>query len=1146
MPTERVSHTRRFLIPGPTENPSTKLEFTLTFIITFFKEDLWEFLTSNSPATMFFYILLVPLTLWTWAPQLRWALRNGLFFNCKTDHHLYEDWGNPYDSEDEPNAPWEVRFKRGLFRALLGPDHRVKMETENKTVKSIKTSKQRNAKNGVCSSRSEYLYSEEIINKAAMFFRNEKHESISNIKRLDSSNVSKTDKYEGKNLQAVCSFDNHGVYNDGVFNWFEAMRKDKLSREFAEKLAFNKDDSSNTNSNNTITHQKHNNNVVRKRESSVSCSDKVERSLTTDRGYEEVKDVAVKKDIDELSEEMSDENKACYLLLALTELQSWNSQGAIDSTAAEKETASSSFRSIQDVISHIRNLFTSSQPCGHSQEPIAEALVEESANEPTGLFLGAFKTLFYGSYAGEDRFSNANTKYAQQRNMRASSKCIMAKDSKVIRVHPKPAQIKHFVCLGKNDIGTVKVLKHQYEFKIVKLANVHQPEIKALQENRQIPLKKQQIQIPFIKGGMECDAEVAQLREVHRMVIDKLKKENMATLNAQEEFYSEIKRECIQERDELMQKHTAEIDELKEQHVAKFNAQEEFYSGITRACIQEREELVEEHRTELEELQKVHDQEFLAQEEYYKGSLTESEIYENAINRVASNIDSAREAEIKALRIAYDAKYIAQGKSFEAKAKQLGEEKTGMTKAHKVEITALHSMYGAKLKAQEERFLKATKQPSIKNVDKEVVAIDKNPEKAKPIQSHEAQIKELIAMYEARIADDRNGYEENMMKVMKWHDEEMESLRTALSKKGIEKEKVGKAASLPLSDMFNFDVEEDNKDGRGRINQPALGKVEKSKEKFKRSGDDWDGETDSDSELEGTGHKPASCLRTRSKGSPRRVAFRDPISEERVFTCDKLDSASGYESEIEYDSGSDSDSESEMEYTLPREAEDSGRTSRLSFNDSDEDSYASDEWDSGSDGDSEIGDQAPIKCVGSRRIKKPRVTIPNTDSEASDTSSCDECDLGSDCESDVPVEPPLKPAFKTRPKELEFDESDSEESDCEKIAIKQKQAISELNEDKEDRDDLSEADLFTESERESAKKTNELILECKKLKDPWAPENMPKFSDKFTAQQKEWLTLFVVHEIVTVPTVHPGRYIQIRSEYATRQDEEAFATLFKN
>ena len=57
MSTDQVPHTRRFLIPGPNDDSSTKFILTVTFL----KNELWEFLTSDSPATMLFYMLLIPL-----------------------------------------------------------------------------------------------------------------------------------------------------------------------------------------------------------------------------------------------------------------------------------------------------------------------------------------------------------------------------------------------------------------------------------------------------------------------------------------------------------------------------------------------------------------------------------------------------------------------------------------------------------------------------------------------------------------------------------------------------------------------------------------------------------------------------------------------------------------------------------------------------------------------------------------------------------------------------------------------------------------------------------------------------------------------------------------------------------------------------
>ena len=848
--------------------------------------------------------------------------------------------------------------------------------------------------------------------------------------------------------------------------------------------------------------------------------------------------------------------------------------------------------------------------------------MKQKPGKTSGLLLRAVKGLLYGCDRGAELASNTNVNInnAGQRSMSTKSKRFMARKGKLIRAHPKPAQTRRFVCLGKNDMGIVKGLKHQYEFKIAELGNTHQAEINALHEKYQTQLSKQEV--AFTEAAKKLEGEKAQIVEAHEVEIARLDNQHMVKYLEQEASFMEGARECDEEIALLREAQQARVDRLRREHKTKLNAQQEFYSEAARECIQERDELLQAHKMELEELQETHEKEFLAQENYYKGTLKQSEIYENAINRVATNLMSAHVAEIKALHMEYDAKLTTQEECLMGSAKELAEEKARIARAHEAEISDLHKIYGAELKAQREVLLKATKQPKAGGVEEgQVAARDTRPESAALIGTYEAQIKKLTGMYEARVAEDRKSYEDNVMKIMKWHDEEMELLREALTKKegkGRGKEEIERSAGADL---------ENTRDAYcARENQPLSQNKERSREK--RSGDDWDGETDSEPEAGGVGYGLRSCLKAtgefRGAGRTRVVAFRDPISEERVFTCDKFESVSSSESEIDHEA--------------PREDRDSGRTSRLAFNDSDEDSFASDEWDSGSDCDSEVDNQTPIKSISSRRIKKPRVRIPDPDSEVSSDSSCDEFDLGSDCSSnvsvgspikpdssrrskkprvripgsdseassdssceefdlgsgcssnvsvgspikpgssrrikkprvripdsgsevssdsscdefdlgsdcssDVPVEPPIKPAFKVRPKGLEFDELESEESEFE-VAIKKKQPVpATVVGCEEDKGDTSDVESLTESEIASQKKTEEIILECKKLKDPWALENLPKFSDEYTAQQKEWLSLYVLHQIVTVPTAHGG-YAQIDSRYATRQDEEAFGTLFK-
>ena len=690
----------------------------------------------------------------------------------------------------------------------------------------------------------------------------------------------------------------------------------------------------------------------------------------------------------------------------------------------------------------------------------------------------------------------------------------------------------------------IRMLKHQCSCQITELANAHQAEIKALHESYQRRLTKQEM--TFIDAAKNLESEKAQIVEMHRAEMAELKKRHMEEFLKQEASFVKSATSCGDEVEQLRAEHKATIDRLNEDHIAKFSAQEKYYAEVARGYNQEKDELLQTHKTDVEDMQQVHDQEFLAQEEYYKRSLKEPEIYENAINRVATNIDSARVAEIKALHVQYDAKYIAQEESFMERAKQLNLEKAEMVKAHEAEIANLHEMYGAQLKAQKNVCGKAPQQQRVENRKEEAAGKHmklKNPEL---IRGHEGQIKELTAIYEARMAKDRKGYEDNVVKILRWHDEQMESLRVALTKEGKGGEAVENAIGVAGCDWLNADGEVGNEDNTASKSQPEPEEKEKLTEDC--SGDDWDGETEPDSENEVV-YKPA--LKTEASHRTRRVAFREQISEEKIFAHDKFETVpgTGYKPGIKcHEPGSKPEMRASAESL--REVECSGRTSRLSFNDTDEDSYASDEWDSESDYNSDIEKQPPLKVVSGRRIKKPRVTIPDSDSEASETSSCDEYDLGSDCSSDVPVEPPIKPTFKTRAKEPGFYQSDSDESDWEeefRVAIKQKQPLSEVvTGGEEHRGAASQIELWTESERKSHKKSEELIRECKKLKDPWAPENLPKFSDKYTPQQKEWLNLYVLHQIVTVPTVHPGRYIEIDGRYATRQDEEAFATLFKN
>ena len=187
-------------------------------------------------------------------------MRKGLFFGykLKPDHHPYEDWADPYDDEDDLDAPWDVRFKRGLFQALLGPDQRQNKRTEEYPIIEEMNGRPNNTKKHVYSAN-KYLHTDESINQATMFFRSDGYKNIRTAEQCNhSGNVSKTN-ISGRRVTVRIAKQNSS-YNDEVFGravaYFNTKGEGELSRDFAEKRAANKSINSSFKKTNSNTGQR--------------------------------------------------------------------------------------------------------------------------------------------------------------------------------------------------------------------------------------------------------------------------------------------------------------------------------------------------------------------------------------------------------------------------------------------------------------------------------------------------------------------------------------------------------------------------------------------------------------------------------------------------------------------------------------------------------------------------------------------------------------------------------------------------------------------------------------------------------------------------------------------------------------------------
>jgi len=108
-------------------------------------------------------------TWWTWAPELTWILQKGLRFSYGAYNHRYSD----RDSGDAEGAPWKAKNDAHLRFA-----------------------------------RSKYLYSDEIPNQAAAFFKKEQKD-INNIGGCSGISMIK---------KIFCEGGHKDVYSEEVFN----------------------------------------------------------------------------------------------------------------------------------------------------------------------------------------------------------------------------------------------------------------------------------------------------------------------------------------------------------------------------------------------------------------------------------------------------------------------------------------------------------------------------------------------------------------------------------------------------------------------------------------------------------------------------------------------------------------------------------------------------------------------------------------------------------------------------------------------------------------------------------------------------------------------------------------------------------------